>query len=58
MGFGSLVIKFFLLKYNQHCECLIIFVKFLDWIVASWRGAKGFEMGATTKIMYIICIKN
>ena len=38
MFFGGRVLFFFffLLKYNYHCECFIVFVKFLDWIIAIW----------------------
>ena len=34
-----------------------VFVKFLGWIVVSWKGAEGFGMEATTKMMYIFVKK-
>ena len=56
--------KFFLLKYNHHCECFfIVFVKFLGWIIAIWvklvmlieekGGTKVLKGVPTTQIKYI-----
>ena len=51
---GKIVFFFFLLKYNHHCWFFIIFVKFLDWIVAIWIENRL----STTKMKYIITKKN
>ena len=64
--FGDKIV-FFLLKYNHHCECFIIFVKFLGWIVTIWvrlamliekyGDLRFWKEGSTIKITYIITKK-